>query len=48
MQTFADYAFYRDEYHGQLTEDEFAAQAARAYAEILSQTNGQALRARCV
>lgn len=45
MQTFADYVFYRDEYHGQLTEDEFTACAARAYAEILSQTNGQALRA---
>lgn len=45
MQTFVDYAFYRDEYHGQLTEDEFATQAARAYAEILSQTNGQALQA---
>jgi len=45
MSTFSDFIFYRDEFHGRLTEDIYNANVNDAYTEILSQTNGRALTA---
>jgi len=42
MTTFADFAFYRDEFHGLLSETEYTASVESAHAEILLQTNGRA------
>ena len=43
--TFSTFLFYRQVFRGKLTEAEYSASVNRAYAEIVSQTNGQALRA---
>ena len=45
MSTFSDFTFYRDVFHGRLTEDEYNASVWEAHAEILSQTNSRATNA---
>jgi len=44
METFADHEFYREN-GGRLTEQEYNAVAGRAYAEIVSRTQGAATNA---
>lgn len=42
---FSTFEIYKDTYHGSLGEPEYNAVVGRAYAEIISQTNGLALNA---
>ena len=42
MSTFTDFTFYRDVFHGRLSEEDYNASVWDALAEILSQTNGAA------
>lgn len=39
---FTDYAFYSGTYHGKLNESKYDSAVNKAYAEIISQTNGLA------
>ena len=45
MSTFSDFDFYRDEYHGKLTEDQYNASKHEAKATILSETLSRAANA---
>lgn len=39
--TYSDYTFYKNEYHGALTEEQYSAQVNKAHAEITARTMGR-------
>jgi len=43
MKPFTDFAFYRDVFHGRLSEAEYNSSVHDAHAEIVSQTNGRTI-----
>jgi hypothetical protein len=43
MRRFSSFEFYKDEWRGNLSEDEYDQFVGRAYDEIMSQTNNRAL-----
>ena len=45
MKTFSTFEFYTGEYRGKLGNDDYNAASNKAYAEIVSRTNGRALNA---
>ena len=39
--TYSDYTFYKNEYHGAFTEEQYSAQVNKAHAEIIARTMGR-------